>query len=292
MKYIAAQPNNIFYVWQVKTLIHSILKQGVEQKDIIILTTKGVYFEALNGKFPEVRFMFYDEPNLVYKPAIKPYLMHHYFLGCGCRKDEQYFYLDADVILLDKMPDFNKETVFCADTVGYIGYDYIMQKGEDVLDLMCVIVKIDKRIIKANKTVSGGAQFVFTGTDEYFWYRVYKNSIALYEALSDYNTKNAEKYKGTYPIQKWTAEMWATLWEFFREGKNVQLHKDLDFAWPTDEIEKLNRVKLLHNAGAKGDMDRFFLKHKWRNRIPPFYLDINPDYCTSRYYNEVVEANK
>ena len=75
---------------------------------------------------------------------------------------------------------------------------------------------------------AGGAQYVFDGTDGKFWQDVYHNSIALFKMLAKYNSDNMDKYEGTFPIQAWTAEMWATTWQFWKSGIKTAVVPQLD----------------------------------------------------------------
>ncbi len=292
MKYISAQPETKYYEWQVDTMIHSYLKNKVSPFDIIILLgDTGEYkFDKLREKYNHVNFISYPYKYEAYAPAVKPYLMSKYFGSCGCTAGHQYYYADADTILVEPLGAFSEDKVWLSDTKSYIGYDYIVSKGEDILDVMAEAAKIDKTIIKNKQEQSGGAQYIFTGTDSNFWKSVYVNSNALYRAMRQYNQLNKEKYEGKHPIQAWTAEMWATLWQFWKKGYKTEITKRLDFAWSTDKIEKLKGRKILHNAGVIDKHKGFFRKSDWQNEYPPCDLDITKTHCNYYYYKKVLEA--
>lgn len=292
MKYIAAQPELKYYEWQVDTMIHSYIKQGVDPNDIIILwgNTGEYNCDGLRKKYPTVNFHRYPYKREAYPPAIKPYLMSKYFGSCKCTQSEQYYYADADTILTKPLPDFASDTVFMSDTKSYIGYDYIISKGEEILDIMCKAAKVDKNIIKERRHESGGCQFVFQGTDSKFWKEVYVTSNALYREMRRYNQEHKEKYKGTYPIQAWTAEMWATLWQFFKKGYKTEISKELSFAWATDPLNMLEGKRILHNAGVTDKHKDFFKKSNWQNENPPLDLNITKTHCSYYYYKQVLEA--
>lgn len=292
MKYISAQPEIKYYEWQVDTMIHSYLKNGVSPFDIIILLgDTGEYkFNKLRTKYNHVNFISYPYKQEVYAPAIKPYLMSKYFGSCGCTAGHQYYYADADTILLKPLGEFTKDKVWLSDTRSYIGYDYIASKGKEILDIMCEAAKIDKRIIENKKESSGGAQYIFTGTDSKFWKDVYVVSNALYRAMREYNQTHKDKYEGTYPIQAWTAEMWATLWMFWKKGMKTEISKRLDFSWSTDKIETMKNKRILHNAGVLDKHDGFFRKSNYQNENPPCDLNITKTHCNYYYYKQVLEA--
>lgn len=290
MKYISAQPETKYYEWQVNTMIHSYLENGVKQDDIIVLLGHdGSHTFSLQEKYPFVHFHSYNWVNEPYPPAIKPYLMSKFFGGCRCTEGDQYYYADADTILTKPLPYFSRDKVYMSDTRSYIGLKYIRSKGEDILDIMANTAKIDKRILEERDEEAGGAQFVFTGTNAEFWQSVYVLSNALYRAMRDYNNSNKKKYEGDYPIQAWTAEMWATLWMFWRKGYKTRISDDLAFAWSTDPIEMIERTSILHNAGVT-DQKNLFRKSEWIHEKPKDDLDITKTHCSYYYYKKVLEA--
>jgi hypothetical protein len=269
------------------------VSNGVAQEDIIVLFSgrEKSPVSRLMNKFPNVEYLFFDEnPDKRYLPSNKPYLMWKYFSSYDSNSNGRYFYCDSDVVLTKPLPSFDNENCYVSDTVSYLGYDYIVSKGEDVLDLMCSVVGIDKNTVKENAQLSGGAQYVFYGTDADFWKNVYHNSIDLYFTLNDFNNKNKVRYKGIYPIQHWTSEMWATTWEFWKRGIKTIVSDELKFAWATDNIIKLDDVRILHNAGVTSSLGSLFRKYEWVNSYPPKDLIIDNLRCSHYYYEKVKEA--
>lgn len=293
MKYISAQPASVYYSWQLQTMIHSFVSNGVAQEDIVILFSGKDKDSVSNlmDRFPDVEYLFFEpNPDVRYSPSNKPYLMWKYFSSCKCKSDEQYFYCDADVILTKPLPEFDRDNCYVSDTISYLGYEYIISKGEDVLELMCDVMKMDKNIIKHKSHLSGGAQYVFYGTDAKFWKNVYDNSIELHQRLSEFNRNNKSRYIDKHPIQHWTAEMWATTWEFWRRGIKTVIVKELDFAWATDHINKLDKVGILHNAGVTSTNGNLFRKYEWTKSYPPLNLEIDKSRCSHYYYEKLKES--
>lgn len=287
MKYICAQPETKYYAWQVDTMILSFLQNGVKQEEIIVLLGKenNKSFIKVRLKYPKVNFHKYSVEHFAYSPAIKPYLMWQYFKDNP--QKEQYFYHDCDIVFTKPLDSFDNKYIYCSNTIAYIGYNYIISKGEEVLDLMCRVMDIDKEVVKKNQDVSGGCQFVFETLPAEMWRNVYKNSIRLYKALVR-QTKH-HRIKEEYPIQTWTAEMWATLWEMWKAGYETKVVDELAFSWATDKIKNLSQTKILHNAGVS-DQKHLFKKYKHRFEYPREDLEIDKKYCSSYYYEKVKEA--
>jgi len=287
MKYICAQPENIYYRWQIDTMINSFLQNGVQESDIIILSnTESKEFDILKEKYLQVNFHRYYSPSHRYQPAIKPYLMHLYFKDHP--HNEQYFYHDSDIVLTTPLPQF-ESGIFMSDTISYIGHTYIKSKGQEVVDLICKTVGLNEEVLIEQQENSGGCQFVFNTLPSDLWKQAYEYSLKLYNNLGKYNTDNQELYKDTYPIQVWTAEMWGTIYAMWYYGYYGKVDSRLDFAWATDNISKLENTYILHNAGVSNQV-KHFRKFKYTNKLPPCNLRIDETKCSSYYYAKVKEA--
>ena len=133
-------------------------------------------------------------------------------------------YHDSDIAFTKpiKWKSFlDESTCFLSDTKSYIGYEYIKSKGDDVLQSMLESVGIDEDIVKANQDSSGGAQYVLKDIDEYFWYDVEKDSVNLFNSISNLNKIKKEQDPNHHEIQIWCADMWAVLWNLWKR-KNKQ----------------------------------------------------------------------
>ena len=110
--------------------------------------------------------------------------------------------------------------------------------------------------------------------------RSYRDSLKLYEYLAGVETD----------LQKWTAEMWAQLWGWVREGKTLMAPKELDFCRSTDDIKCWDEVKILHNAGVLPLMSfEYFFKGEYVNRTPfgKSFKHVRQDKCTIRYVEAI-----
>lgn len=62
--------------------------------------------------------------------------------------------------------------------------------------------------------------------------------------------------------------MWAQLWNVYHFGKDVETPNELDFCWPTDNVERYYQTKIYHNAGVMNDHQHLFYKGKYVNKVP------------------------
>ena len=85
MRYLSAQPANIYYSWQVDTMIFSFLKNGINQEQIdIVFADRPIYNNAcyyLVLKYPKVNFYFYSDTrlNIKYISSVRPHILKKHF---------------------------------------------------------------------------------------------------------------------------------------------------------------------------------------------------------------------
>jgi hypothetical protein len=229
-----------------------------------------------------------ERTNKTYIPSIKPYLISKWL--------EQYpqfgncFFLhDADIIFRE-LPNFdellNDNISYLSDTIGYIGYEYIMDccrryekqhpttnQGQ-LLQEMCDVIGIDVNIVKDNQLNSGGGQYIIKNTDHKLWEKIYNDSTPLYSQMLDYQKRHPIN---PGQIQFWTAEMWSVLWNLWLYGVETKITKELDFSWATDNIDVYNKKPILHMAGVTDNLKLTkFYKGEFINVDPIEKLKQNP----------------
>lgn len=223
----------------------------------------------------DANFHFYPLPTLCksYIPSVKPYGMWQYFQEFGAPK-EPIFYHDADIVF-HTLPNFKPlekgRLSYMSATLQLVGKSYI---DLDYLSEFKGVVEGLTRIIGVEpKAHGGGAQYVLKGTAKDYWEKVYHDCFKVYDFLS----------KGGTKVQIWCAEMWATLWNIWYFGKDIELHPLLDFCTSGAPIEELKPI--VHNAGL---MDEgYFNKLAYQNTYPPFDLEVKKDLCNYVYYKNI-----
>lgn len=301
MKFICAQPAIDYYTWQIEVMINNFINNGIQPNDIHILCS---YTEeippkwvTLKEKYNEVGFFFYKDSreDKSYIPSIYFNLMKQHIKAIPELEKTPLFLHDSDIILT-KPVDFNGMAYdriwYLSDTVGYIGTQYILTKGEDVYLDMCNVMGMDPLIPKLMNSNSGGAQHIVKNTTYEYWDKVEKDSIRLYKHFCD----TEKDYKGTgYTIQKWTAGMWSLLWNAWLAGHETKVDKRLDFCWATDPIVRWEQCAIFHNAGVTSDRKDLFFKGGYINRIP--YNDIqlesfSENHCSYNYIKEILKTKE
>jgi len=296
MKYISVQPDITYFHWQVELYLFNFLQIGIKPEDIHVVflyngstpSEKGI---GLQQKNPLVNFFFTqdDRPDKGYIPSIKPWGMYKLFQSKFELTREQIFYHDADIIFREKINEelfSNKEIQYMSDTISYIGYEYCVSKGEEQLQKMTEVVGISVETIKENQLSSGGAQYILSNITSTYWQKVYEDSNKLYWLMDREDKKIEQQIKSSLPIQKWCAEMWATLWNLWYFNLKTEVYKELDFCFATALVADWERTKILHNAGVLDkDKEKMFFKGEYTQKIPyaADFTHIDPQYCSVKY---------
>lgn len=296
MIFICVQPASKYYAWQVDTMLNSFRKLDLfkENQAHIICSdhSERKEFEKLIDKYKEAQFFFYkdDRVDSSYISSIRFHLLEKHWKSYPYLSNVRFFYHDCDIILnrIPKIP--NDRKIYVSDTKSYIGLDYIKSKGEDYVKLMSDIVQIDSNKLKEFDEGAGGAQYVFSDIDWYFWNECYRDAEKLFKEVTELNAKNVYWDNKFHPLQIWTSDMWSILWNFWKRDRRTFISKELDFCWATDAIERWDFTNICHNAGvSKNDQDLFF-KAKYIDNKPPKGLEINNKKVSHKYYQAVCEA--
>ncbi len=293
LKFLSAQPAIDYYAWQIEVYLHNFIGLGYSAEDIHVV---GCYLEEipdswirLQEKFVDVNFFLYEDNmgECNYPPAIQSYMLEEHFKRHPELSNNAVFFHDCDFIFtryFDFSPYLNDDKWYFSDTVSYIGAEYIKSKGDVVLDSMCSVVGIDRKLVEENQNNSGGAQKLIKNVDHTYWAEVYLNSRNLYNALV--KVSSVKKEGDPYGIQVWTASMWAELWTAWKRGYKVLVPDEFDFSWATCPIKNWDINAFYHNAGVQDAKQGMFFKADYIDSYP-FNEDINvdPARCSYNYYN-------
>jgi len=295
--FVTAQPDVPYFIWQIKLYVNNFIEKGINPDQIhvvlgIVNRNTEPSEESLELKNMGIHIHhFMDERTRGnYIPSIKPYLISKW-IQSNSDYGKLFFLHDADIIF-NQLPNFEKlledDLSYLSDTIGYIGYNYIMdcchryeqhhpksEKGQ-LINEMANVIGIDVELIKENQENSGGGQYLIKNTPCEIWDKIYKDSTNLYDKMLDYQRR--------FPIspgeiQFWTAEMWSLLWNLWLYRYKTKITNELDFSWATDTMETYNKRPILHMAGVTQDM-RFkkFYKGEFINVDPIERLKEDPTY--------------
>ena len=277
LKYICVQPDDSYFIWQVHLWLESLREIKSSDKAIVLIfipsfRDRNPKWQKVIDLYPEVEFRFYkDEKNEIshklgiYIPILRPYCIKRWMKENPENEHSTLFYCDSDILF---MPSFNLDQFlnddvnYLSNTNSYINATYFDSKVKDVLsekvetykkkektvlEEACSLVGISKEIARQNNEHSGGAQYLLKNTDYEFWNKVEKDCLLIRTYLL---TINKEWFKDENAgFQSWCSDMFSVLWNLWYRGMETRVVKELDFAWSTDDIEKLKTTNILHNAG-------------------------------------------
>jgi hypothetical protein len=315
MIFISAQPDTIYFHWQVSLYLYQFAKHGIGNRCYALFGYTGdqpsAYVQQLSKKYPSTVKYYKDtraKEELTYSPSIRPHILAKFFAEYP-QLGENVFYHDSDIFLV-RLPRFdlmlNDNVCYLSDTVSYIGYNYIKGCSErykeihqslptlDIFYGMCEVTDMNPEVIKKNEANSGGAQYLLKNIDARFWTECQKKCYKLYSYLCEYE----KKYPVSHHIQKWTTDMWIVLWECWRNNKITRLHKELDFSWATGSVDDYYRLNIFHLAGITGNnsSDKFH-KGKYTSQTvfdaylsnPSIFDHINKNNATYEYVKVILE---
>lgn len=300
MKFISAQPDNLYFVWQLYIQLYNFQKLGIAKDYIILMgfredmiTKEAIELKKYCDTFGAKIYFFPDSRHdLTYLPSMKPHLMKQFFNYHS--SSEPFFYIDSDVIFTDKLPDFKKfckgDKWYLSDTVSYIGAEYIISKSPELLKGMCQIVGISEKVVIENEKNSGGAQYLIKNTDYYFWNKVEGDCYKLFE----YMKRTEKQYCPEHPIQYWCAEMWATLWNAWLRGIKTKVVPQIDFCWPNNDLTEWDNKYIYHNAGVIKDETNLFYKGAFLNKVPfgESFDHVSKDRCSIKYVEQLLATGE
>ena len=301
MRYLCAQPATLYYAWQIDTLIYNFINNNINQSqiDIVCSVEKKIddYFYILEEKYRDVNFYFYQDTrtDFTYISSVRPHILKKHFEKYPDLYKGSFLYHDCDIALtqeldLDKYLCTCNDNCYLSDTRSYIGYNYIMEKGEAVLNRMIQTIDIDRELVKANQDNSGGAQYLLKNIDHKFWEQVEIDCVQLYKNITSVNAKIKGLNPEYHELQIWCSDMWAVLWNLWKLGRTTPIIRELNFMFAVDGIEMWDNKPIYHNAGVTGGNIDLFNKGKYIEMLPPEYLEINPKKASYKYYELVKKA--
>ena len=295
--FVSAQPDVPYFIWQIKLYVHNFIEKGIKPDQIHVVlglvqgkTKPSPQSEQLKELGINIHYFVDERTRKHYIPSIKPYLISKW-IQSNPDHGKLFFLHDADIIF-NQLPSFDEllqdEVCYLSDTIGYIGYDYIMdccgryeqkhpntEKGQ-LISEMSEVIGVDVDTIKTNQKNSGGGQYLIKNSNCELWDKIYKDSIKLYDQMLNYQKR--------FPInpgqiQFWTAEMWALLWNLWMYGFETKISDEMGFSWATDNIKKYEQHPILHMAGVTDTLKTTkFYKGDYINTDPILKMRENPNH--------------
>jgi hypothetical protein len=302
MKYLIATLDKPHYLWQVLVQINNFRKLGIEQDAhfVISCTHENPSDELMKIVLDDslkCTISLYEDSRPIgrnYPVTVRHSILKTHFECFPEWEKETFMLIDPDVIFT-KTPDWSHleqgDKWYFSNTISYLHSPYIKSKSEQLFHEMCEIVGISPEFVEANDKNAGGAQYVMKNVTAKFWEKCEIDSENLYNHM-----KSTESiYHPEFPIQSWTADMWAILWNSFLQAE-VEIPEDMTFCWASDAMEFWNKRVIFHNAGVTGDgivgIEKRFAKGLYQKSPFNKTIDVSETSASYMYLQEVRETEK
>jgi hypothetical protein len=310
---ISAQPDTLFFHWQVELYMYQFSKHSIPNCYAVFgyIDKPSPKALALSEKYPGLIHFYKDErtsDQKIYVPSIRPHILKKFFQEFP-ELGKEVFYHDSDIFLVS-LPDFpsllQDEFGYVSDTISYIGYNYLKDVSNrykkkypdlpdnDLIHKMVELFDMEESLIQQNELHSGGAQYLLKNIDSTFWVEVENKCNALYKLFKEYE----KKYPIDHHIQSWATDMWCVLWTYWKQGKQTRVHKTLDFSWATSGIREYYEKNIFHLAGITSELEKtHFYKGAYAykdvisecRRNPSMFDYVSPTNATYEYIQVLKE---
>lgn len=308
---ICVQPTIQYFAWQIEVMLTNFKELDLHSHfDIHILfaynntlttcSTDISWGKEVEYNFQDVAsFYYYNDTrqNISYISSVRPHILKKHFKEHTELSKRTIFYHDCDIVFT-KFPDFilnlqDDNNWYVSDTKSYVGYNYIISKGQDVLETMCKIVGVNPEFVKEREEQSGGAQYILKGVDWMFFDKMEQDCENLFREITKLNNEKKKDNPQYHELQIWCADMWAILWNGWIRGYETKIIPEMDFCWATDPVERYNEKYIFHNAGVEDNMkESLFFKGDYRYKTP-YNADDKYDKSKAAYkYFEIIKSVK
>jgi hypothetical protein len=306
---ICVQPCIPYYAWQIEVMLKNLQELEIHKNysvQLLFAYNKNEngweenveWIKKVERAYSDVAEFFYYEDTRIYPityiSGIRPNLLKQHLKLHPEVGESPIFYHDCDIVFT-KYPDFLQNLLadnnwYVSDTISYIGYDYILSKGQDVLNKMCEIVGVQPEFIKERQLQSGGAQYLMKGVDWMFFEKMEKDCERMFKEITQLNNIKKQENPSYHELQIWTSDMWCILWNAWLRGYDTKVIPEMDFCWATDTIEKWNEKYIFHNAGVTHEIrETVFYKADFRSKLP--YLEngikYNQEKASINYFRKI-----
>lgn len=205
---ICVQPCIPYYAWQLEVMLTNFTELNIHQVyDIHILCAyneKDTDWEKKKEPMHKVEekyrgkasFFFYHDTRvfpITYISGLRPNLLKQHYEKKRDLIADTVFYHDCDIVFT-RFPDFlenyiGKKDWYVSDTRSYIGYNYIISKGDDVFSLMTDIVDIPKELVQSKQDQSGGCQYIMNSVDAAFFEKMENDCEEMFKVITNINNQ-------------------------------------------------------------------------------------------------------
>ena len=192
MIYISAQPDEVYFLWQLELQLYNFHSVGIGNESIHILVgyspEKGIhpFFKEFADKHKETHIYFYPDnrKKKKYLPSIRPHLLSQHFKNHQELEKETIFYHDSDILFTDT-PNWDSlckdEVWYVSDTHSYLDSKYFRRFVDDnEFAKICDILSLTPEDVIKQDDNAGGAQYILKKCTSEFWNKVENDCERLF----------------------------------------------------------------------------------------------------------------
>jgi hypothetical protein len=263
MTFICAQPDKPLFIWQLKTLLVSLIPLGIRKENIIFLTLLEPGYPPSQEirqleQYATIHYYHERSEGRLYAASSKPYLFARFWEQFPENKDRHFMFIESDMIVYRIPSLLSDDTWYWSDASKYLETG----KHEHLLGYPSLTGK------------AFGFHAYGKGADAAYWYKIERESQDLYLKM---NLQNI-------PANKWICEMRSWMWNSANTFRN-EICRELTFN--DGHGPRKSHATLYHHLEKKVLRKREFLRHS------PFQADLygHPNFCVSDYLEAIRRAS-
>lgn len=283
MIYISAQPDEVYFLWQLELQLFNFHSVEIGNDSIHILVgykpEKGIHphFKKFAYDHKDIQIFFYPDKRRKkkYLSSIRPHLLAQHFKEHPELEKETIFYHDSDILFTD-IPNWDNlckdEVWYASDTCSYLGSKYFRQFVDDnEFAKICGLLSLTPEDVIKQDDNAGGAQYILKKCTAEFWTKVENDCELLFTYLHNRQKHSTYIQEG---LQIWCTDMWVVWWNAILQNRSFRIHPELDFCWADSPSDELKKKKILHYTGSKRSDISIFEKTLYQTHSP-FYSDLS-----------------
>lgn len=298
MKVLCVCPDKELFLWGTRLLITSCIEHGFKPEDIIILSygdNEEEFYEFCNEYGIEAHHYEDTRKFFLYGSSIRPYLIHKYLSDDPQRENEDYFYVDSDIILTKNIDFYSigyNENTWYGSYVSEYASMRNLQGSQDHDKYLADLVGVDTENpwFKKLYTDMPGAQWVLSQPKAEMMWDVYIYCEKLYTYLKTFVIPGE-----TDRTDSWLSDMFVLPVVAIKYGIEPKVSDKMYFTLSDDDINDFDKYPIYHDSGISLTEARklaIFHKRIWIKESPIGKTHVlNPAFCGYKYVEKMKEID-
>lgn len=294
MKVLCVCPDKKQFLWELQLLIPSCVEHGFQPEDIVILSygdNEKEFYDFCEKYGVQAHHYKDTRKFFLYGSSIRPFLIHKYLSDDPARENEDYFYVDSDIILT-KPVDFSEIPYDEHHWYGSYVSEYAsmknLQGSQNHDEYLADIVGIDPKHAWFTKlyTDMPGAQWIISRPKADMMWDVYTYCEKLYTYLKTFVIPGENDR-----TDSWLSDMFVLPTVAIKHSIEPKVSDKMYFTLSDDAVEDFDKYPIYHDSGVSLTEARklgLFHKRIWVNESPIGKTHVlNPAFCGYKYVEKM-----